>query len=140
MAATLEARKAFEDAVQKAVPEARFLPADSNIACFSLASPGEGLSRSNARTQAVFDHFQRSPHFAVSKTTLGIDNAALIANLLAGHDGHNDCLDGPGEMLVIRCVFMNPYWSEPSVRQDLLPRFIEELREALAGANTTQVA
>ena len=140
MAATLDARQAFQTAVRDAVPEARFLPADSNIACFSLARTGEALSRSNARTGAVFDHFQTSPDFAVSKTTLGRDNAALMASVLAGHDGRDDAADGHGGMLVIRCVFMNPYWSEPSVRQDLLPRFIKELRQALADADRAQVA
>jgi len=140
MAATVDARRDFQSAVRDAVPEARFLPADSNIACFSLACPGEALSRSNARTGAVFDHFQTSPDFAVSKTTLGRDNAALMTTVLAGHDGFDDAPDGHGEMLVIRCVFMNPYWTEPSVRQDLLPRFIKELREALAAADRTQAA
>ena len=41
-------------------------------------------------------------------------------------------------MLVIRCVFMNPYWSDPSVRHDLLPRFIEELRQALVGPRRSE--
>lgn len=140
MAATVEARQAFEAAVREAVPEARFLPADSNIACFSLSRPNEGLSQSNARTQDVFDHFQGSPHFAVSRTTLGVDNAALIASLLGGHGGYNDRPEGDAEMLVIRCVFMNPYWSAPSVRHDLLPRFIEELRQALVGPIEAQAA
>jgi glutamate/tyrosine decarboxylase-like PLP-dependent enzyme len=140
MASTVGTRQAFEAAVREAVPEARFLPADSNIACFLLACPGEALSHSNARTRAVFNYFQRSPHFAVSKTTLGVDNAALIAHLLAGHGGYDDRPRGEGEMLVIRCVFMNPYWSEPSVRHDLLPRFIEELRQALASPIEAQAA
>lgn len=140
MAATVDARQAFQAAVQDAVPQARFLPADSNIACFTLAHSGAALSRSNTRTRAVFDHFQTSPDFAVSKTTLGPDNAALMASILAGHGGHDDAPDGYGGMLVIRCVFMNPYWSEPSVRQDLLPRFIKELREALADADRSQAA
>lgn len=140
MASTVGTRQAFEAAVREAVPEAQFLPADSNIACFLLACPGEALSHSNARTRAVFNYFQRSPHLAVSKTTLGVDNAALIAHLLAGHGGYDDRPRGEGEMLVIRCVFMNPYWSEPSVRHDLLPRFIEELRQALAGPIEAQAA
>lgn len=140
MAATIEARQAFEAAVRDAVPEARFLPADSNIACFTLARPGEGLSRSNARTRAVFDHFQRSPHFAVSKTTLGVDNAALVADLLARHEGYDDRPAGDAGMVVIRCVFMNPYWCEPSVRRDLLPRFVGELRAALSGPIEAQAA
>jgi glutamate/tyrosine decarboxylase-like PLP-dependent enzyme len=140
MAAGVEARKAFETALREAIPEARFLPADSNIACFSLARHGEGLSRSNVRTGAVFDHFHRSPAFAVSRTTLGTDNAALIAAVLADHDGHNDSSPGDMEMLVIRCVFMNPYWCEPSVGQALLPRFVAELRGAMADAERAQAA
>ncbi|MGZ9098426.1 MAG: pyridoxal phosphate-dependent decarboxylase family protein [Brevundimonas sp.] len=140
MAATVEARQAFQAAVRDAVPDARFLPADSNIACFSLARPGEGLGRSNARTQAVFDHFQGSPYFSVSKTTLGADNAALIADGLAMYGGHDDRPDGRREMLVIRCVFMNPYWSEPSVGEELLPRFTEELRAAMAEADAVRAA
>jgi len=140
MATTLETRKVFEDTVKAAVPEAQFLPADSNIACFSLARPGEGLRHSNARTLAVFDHFQTSPHFAVSKTTLGADNAALIDNVLAGYGGQDDGPGGGREMLVIRCVFMNPYWSESSVRQELVSGFIEELRDALASLNASQAA
>ena len=140
MAATVGARQAFEAAVQQAVPDARFLPADSNIACFSLARPGEALSGSNARTQAVFDHFQRSPHFAVSRTTLGADNAALIADLLGGHGGYDDRSEPDAGMVVIRCVFMNPYWSEPSVARDLLPRFIDELRQALAEPDEAKAA
>lgn len=137
MAATVRARQAFEAAVREAIPEARFLPVDSNIACFLLARPGEGLSLSNARTGAVFDHFQRSPHFAVSKTTLGADNAAFIAGVLAGHDGR---LDTNAGMLVIRCVFMNPYWSESPVTQELLPGFVEELRGALSAAEPARAA
>lgn len=140
MAATVDARRAFEAAVGAAVPSARFLPADSNIACFSLALSGESLRHSNARTRSIFDRFQGSPHFAVSKTTLGVDNAALIAGHLASYGGYDEQPDSAGEMLVIRCVFMNPYWTEPSVPQDLLPRFIEELLEALIDADAALAA
>jgi hypothetical protein len=76
----------------------------------------------------------------VSKTTLGADNAVLIADLLGGHGGYDDRSEGDAGMLVIRCVFMNPYWSEPSVRRDLLPRFIEELRQALADPDEAKAA
>ena len=140
MAAMVEARQAFEAAVRQAVPEARFLPADSNIACFSLVRPGEALSISNARTLAVFDQFRTSPDFAVSKTTLGADNAALIAEVLGSHGLCNDLSEGDAEMLVIRCVFMNPYWSEPSVQTDLLPRFVHELRRALGNPEEAHAA
>lgn len=140
MAAGVEARRAFEAAIRKAIPEARFLPADSNIACFTLARHGEELTHSNARTGGVFEHFHRSPEFAVSKTVLGVDNAALIAAVLDRHGGHAPDAGGRMEMLVIRCVFMNPYWCEPSVGQALLPCFVEELRSALADADRLQAA
>ena len=140
MAAMLETRQVFEAAVREAVPESRFLPADSNIACFTLARNGEPLSLSNARTQAVFHYFQRSPHFAVSKTTLGLDNAALIADLLGAYGGCSDLPPDETQMVVIRCVFMNPYWSEPSVRRELLPHFIEELGQAMAQSVKAEAA
>lgn len=76
----------------------------------------------------------------MSKTTLGVDNAALIADLLGGHGGYNDRPENDAEMLVIRCVFMNPYWSEPSVRHDLLPEFIQELQQALIDPGEAQAA
>ena len=129
LAGTVEARKAFQAAIIEAVPQARFLPAETNILCFSIAEDGERLSRSNARTAAVFDHFHRSPAFSVSRTVFGPDNAAMKTAHLARYGG----IDDDERLTVMRCVVMNPYWCEPDVRGRLTPMFVAELRAALDG-------
>lgn len=128
LAGTVEARRAFEAALAAASPLVRFLPAETNIVCFSLAREGEAAAEANARTAAVFEHFRLSPALSVSKTTLGADSAALRSAHIAGYDGRDD---GEG-VLVIRCVLMNPYWCQAEVRERLIPLFVAELRAALA--------
>lgn len=131
LAETVRARQAFEAALGAAVPEVRFLePADANIVCFSVAAPGESLSSANARTTALFDRIHRSPEFSVSKTTLGPDYAAVIARHVEGFGG---AVDAPG-MVLVRCVFMNPYWAAPGFRTALFPPFIALVREGLGRA------
>ena len=128
LAETVRARQAFEAALGEAVPEVRFLePADANIVCFSLAAPGESLSSANRRTAALFERIHRSPEFSVSKTTLGADYASVIARHVGGFGG---AIDAPG-MVLVRCVFMNPYWAAPGYRAALFPPFIALVREGL---------
>ena len=128
LAETVRARQAFEAALSAAVPEVRLLePADANIVCFSLAAPGESLSSANLRTAALFERIHQSPEFSVSKTTLGADYAAVIARHVEGFGG---VVDAPG-MVLVRCVFMNPYWAAPEYRAALFPPFIALVREGL---------
>ncbi|WP_332653935.1 pyridoxal phosphate-dependent decarboxylase family protein [Brevundimonas sp.] len=128
LAETVRARQAFEAALGEAVPEVRFLePADANIVCFSLAAPGESLSSANRRTAALFERIHQSPEFSVSKTTLGADYASVIARHVSGFGG---AIDAPG-MVLVRCVFMNPYWAAPEYRAALIPSFIALVREGL---------
>lgn len=128
LAETVRARQAFEAALGEAVPEVRFLePADANIVCFSLAASGESLSSANRRTAALFERIHQSPDFSVSKTTLGADYAAVIARHVSGFAG---VIDAPG-MVLVRCVFMNPYWAAPGYRAALFPPFIALVREGL---------
>ncbi|WP_292100357.1 pyridoxal-dependent decarboxylase [Brevundimonas sp.] len=129
LAETIRARQAFQTAVAEAVPEVRFLePADANIVCFSVARPGEPLSLANRRTEALFEAIHRSHEFSVSKTTLGDDYAAVIARHVSGYGGVRDT---PG-LVLVRCVFMNPYWAGPAFRTALFPPFIALLREVIA--------
>lgn len=128
LAGTVRARQAFQTQVATNIPTARFLPADTNIACFNLATDGEALSLSNARTAAAFEHFQASPAFAVSKTTLGTSAARMRDAHLATYDGQVDCED----LLVIRCVIMNPYWCDIDVRTQMITLFIAQLEAAIA--------
>lgn len=128
LAETVRARRAFETAVPAAVPEVRFLaPADANIVCFSVAEAGDSLSAANARTAALFERIHASPEFSVSKTTLGPDYAAVIARHV---DGFGGAVDASG-MVLVRCVFMNPYWAAPEFRTTLFPAFIELVRDSL---------
>ncbi len=128
LAETVRARQSFEAALGEAVPEVRFLePADANIVCFSLAAGGETLSSANRRTAALFERIHQSPEFSVSKTTLGADYAAVIARHVEGFGG---VVDAPG-MVLVRCVFMNPYWAAPEYRAALFPPFIGLVREGL---------
>ena len=129
LAGAVEARRRFQSSLTTGAPTVRVLaPADTNILCFSVAEEGEALSVSNARTEAIFGHFQKSPDFAVSKTTLGPDYAAQIGIHLARHDGRADV----DRLVVIRAVFMNPYWCEEGTEKRLAPRFIAVLKEAMA--------
>ncbi|MEJ6790868.1 pyridoxal-dependent decarboxylase [Brevundimonas sp. BR2-1] len=128
LAETVRTRQAFETTLGAAVPEVRFLdPADANIVCFSVARPGESLAGANRRTTALFDRIHHSPEFSVSKTTLGPDYAAAIARHV---DGFGGVVDASG-MVLIRCVFMNPYWAAPEFREALFPPFIVLVRESL---------
>ena len=128
LAETVRARQAFETALAAAVPEVRLLePADANIVCFSLAAPGKSLSSANLRTAALFERIHQSSEFSVSKTTLGADYAAVIARHVEGFGG---VVDAPG-MVLVRCVFMNPYWAAPEYRAALFPPFIALVREGL---------
>ncbi|WP_323761958.1 pyridoxal phosphate-dependent decarboxylase family protein [Maricaulis sp.] len=125
MAGTLESRAYFEQALVSGSERVRILkPIDSNILCFSLAEKGEGLHASNARTSRVYEAFAADPEFAVSKTKLAVANyRRLIDSHLDQYGGQADC----GSLVLIRCVFMNPFWRDPEVRAALMPRFLERL-------------
>ena len=128
LAETVRTRRDFQTALAAALPELRFLePADGNIVCFSVAARGEALSQANRRTEALFDALHRSPEFSVSKTTLGAGYGALIARHVAGYSGAVDA----GGMVLVRCVFMNPYWAAPEFREALFPPFIALVREVI---------
>ena len=122
---TIETRMAFQSAIAAAIPHARFLPADSNILCFSLARPGEALSQSNQRTGAVFTRLQADPAFSVSRTVMAAESYdALMRAHVASWGGAYDS----DQLVLLRCVFMNPFWSNPDVERALLPAFIDTLQ------------
>lgn len=125
MAGTIDSRRHFAAALTEGVPMARLLePADSNILCFALALEGEALSDSNARTLSAYKGFADDPEFSVSKTVLGRENYGELINAhLAGYGGSADA----DSLVLLRCVFMNPFWRNESVRSFLMPRFIDRL-------------
>lgn len=130
LAETIASRRAFQQAVHKALPAVRFLePSDTNIVCFWIADEGEALSSSNRRTETLYDALLASPDFSVSKTTLGADYAAQKRAHLARYGGTEDA----SGLVMIRCVFMNPYWSVPAYRDALFPQFIAHIRRIVEG-------
>lgn len=136
LAETVRSAAEFRRRAAQALPEARFIPTDANIVCFSIAADGEDLSRANARTAALFEAIHASPEFSVSRTTLGPDYARLIARHVAGHGG---AVDASG-LVLVRCVFMNPYWASPKVRERLLPRFVALIAETIEASRPEGVA
>lgn len=129
LAETIRSRRQFQGEIAAALPYVRFLrPSDTNIVCFSIADDGESLSTSNRRTEALFDAFRQSAEFSVSRTTLGADYAAQKARHIAAYGG----LEDEAGLVMIRCVFMNPYWASPELRAHLIPRFADLVRRVVA--------
>lgn len=126
LAAGVKARKAFEETLVKNNPFVQPLrPADTNILCFSLARRGEILSAANARTLKAYTYFQASPEFSISKTVLAADSyEVLIDRHVESYEGKRDC----EELALLRCVFMNPFWTDPAVSGQLTPQFLTALR------------
>ncbi len=128
LAETIRARRQFQARMVDLVPEARFLePADTNIACFSIAATGERLSSANRRTRALFEVISRAPGFSVSKTEFGPAGAAVIDSHVKRWRG---VADAP-TMAVVRCVFTNPYWSDADTRSALFEEFAALVKDSL---------
>lgn len=130
VAETIRTRRAFQAGVARELPMLRFVePADGAIACFCAALPGEPLSRANQRTEALFQALLDSPELAVSMTMLGEADAAQRARHVASWNGIEDA----EELVLIRCVLMNPYWASAGMRERLCPIFLRTIRRALRG-------
>ncbi|MCJ9428203.1 pyridoxal phosphate-dependent decarboxylase family protein [Kordiimonas marina] len=117
IAATIGACRQVKDRLAQLVPAFRPLePTDTNILCFSLAREGDSLKAANAATEAMYDRFATSPDFAVSKTTLGVKSHRLMI------ERHTGTYDGPlddDHLVLLRMVFMNPFWAEDKLRDQL---------------------
>lgn len=128
LAETIRVRRRFQAALVEMEPEVRFLdPADTNIACFSIAVAGEPLSCANRRTEALFAALSQSTGFAVSKTELGAASAAVIRS----HVGRWRGLEDASNMTVIRCVFTNPYWSDAMTQTKLFAEFAALVKDSI---------
>ena len=130
LAGTVKSRLIFQTAIASGVPDARFLePADTNILCFSLGLKGEALSLSNVRTRALYDAICEAGEFFVTTTTLKSEH---YADQIARHIAHYGGVSDSDSLVLIRCVFMNPYWASQDVRERLIPDFIDYLRTCIA--------
>lgn len=129
LAGTIRARQAFQAAVEAELSDIRFLePAHTNIACFSVAAQGEPLSVANQRTLCLFEAVRRSGQVELSMTTLRRpDQSARIDAHVHRHGGVVDC----DKLVLLRGVFMNPYWQSMPVSAALLPEFVAALKRGL---------
>lgn len=123
---SIEARRDFETAIRQACPSVHPLPGeDTNILCFSLADEGNSLSGANRRTSAAYDCFSDCPDFAVSKTTLHTETyARAITAHVAVYGGTQDV----DELILLRCVFMNPFWAVAEIRDHLTAELVAILQ------------
>jgi glutamate/tyrosine decarboxylase-like PLP-dependent enzyme len=103
-------------------------PVDANIVCFSAARRGEALSRANRRTRELHAALGGAGEFAVTTTTLA---APIHAQQIARHVAHWGGAADDTQLVLIRCVFMNPYWASEAVRKTLLPDFANLLTRCL---------
>lgn len=126
LGSTFDAKKSFCDFAEKELPFLRLLkPIDTNVVCFSLAGDGDTLEAANYKTLKVFEKFTQSATFSVSKTTLSTGwHDQLIGKHVESYNGDKNSSD----LILIRCIFMNPFWSIKDVRTKLRREFIEEIK------------
>lgn len=117
IADTILAARHFKKCLETALPFVRFvMPSETNIVCFSICEHGWPLSKANRITELVFKRFEQCPDFSVSKTTLsGEAHSRMIQRHLGGFDGDPD----ENRLVLLRCVFMNPFWTHEPTRQKL---------------------
>jgi len=135
IADTIEAARKFKRNIEKTLPFVHFLtPAETNIMCFSLNHRGWTLSESNRVTQAIFNRFESCPDFAISKTTLaGSAHAKMIERHVATFDGIQD----DDKLVLLRCVFMNPFWHDQEVASTLTASLAANIKEWFEEAAAT---
>ncbi len=104
--------------------------ADTNILCFHMAKPGDLLSHSNAKTQALFEAFRsfEKPPFFVSKTILHKDDYDLYLESFA--ERWQARVDAP-EMVLIRLCLMNPFFASREMKVDFFAEFVTFLKAHL---------
>ncbi|MCB0419750.1 MAG: aspartate aminotransferase family protein [Bdellovibrionales bacterium] len=121
------ARKRLQTLMRSMLPEARFLDNyDTNVFCFCVAHEGETLSQVNERTLRIFsDHYNQEGYF-VSKTTLEVKSyGKYIKNLVGTWKGHIDV----EKLVLIRLVFMNPFFVSKVQSQLIDQEFIQRLSQ-----------
>lgn len=125
LAKGLEARELMLERLQELVPDfLPVLPADLNIICFSIAPRGAQLSRINTAMLAVFEKFEHSPEFSISKTILKRRDYGLVIERLAAQRGID--LDADS-WVQLRVVLMNPFVISNSPQTDFIGAFAQEL-------------
>ncbi|WP_417458977.1 pyridoxal phosphate-dependent decarboxylase family protein [Kordiimonas sp.] len=123
---TIHACRAVKQKIEKAIPTAHILtPVETNIMCFSLTTKAKSLREANRLTSTVFQKFVDCPDFSVSKTTLSMSSHhKVIQRHVVGYGGSID----DDHLVLLRCVFMNPFWAEEEIRERLSNEFIHHIK------------
>lgn len=134
---TIEACQVFKQKLQAQLPWVQVLePTDTNVLCFSIANQQDSLKEANKKTLEIFKEISEGPQFAVSKTSLGVDNYELqIRSHVNKHKGDID----DNHLVLIRCVFMNPFWGEKIIQDKLIPEFIEDIKVKYQKLNSGEI-
>lgn len=123
---TILATRHFKTVLAEGLASFRPLePTDTNVLCFAVAEDGEALSETNRKTLALFDVIHDCAEFSVSKTVFSTQtHGAMIEHYLSGYGGvaDDECL------VLLRCVFMNPFWGEQRVASTLADEFLSRLK------------
>lgn len=135
---TIMAARRFKTDIEAALPFVHFLtPNETNILCFSVCEPGWPLSKVNEAAEKLYKRFEACPDFSVSKTTLsGEAHAKIIKRHVAGFKGGQD----EDKLVLLRCVFMNPFWSHADTHQKLTSEFMACLTRWFEELPATEIA
>ena len=122
---TLATTQQLADKLQRSFDNIYFTPAGIPISSASPWPTGASLRETNRRTGVVIDRFTGSPHFAISRTALGVKSyAAMVDDVVGQWHGVVD----DDHLLVIRMVVMSPYLGDAATTDALLDEFVAELR------------
>jgi glutamate/tyrosine decarboxylase-like PLP-dependent enzyme len=99
-------------------------PCDTNIIGLVIANEGESTSSVSQRSIQIYNLFEKSPNFAVSKTHLSCkDYSAFIGNYCNKWNGIIDS----ESLCLIRIVLMNPFVITSEANVNYLNEFSKEL-------------
>lgn len=134
---TIEACQVFKQKLQDQLPWVQVLePTHTNVLCFSIANLGDSLKETNNKTLKIFKEISEGPQFAVSKTSLGVNNYELqIRSHINKYKGYLD----DDHLVLIRCVFMNPFWGEKNIQNKLIPEFIDDIKVKYQKLNSGEI-
>ncbi len=130
LAKGLEAKEQMIEELTSQIPG--FLPVtpmDLNIICFSIAQNGTSLSSVNSQMLKIFNCFEDSPHFSISKTILKQrDYGSLIERLACERQLKID----DDHWVKLRLVLMNPFIASKAPRTNFIREFVSELKRFIS--------
>lgn len=123
----LESKDLIIKEIQTRLPEILIQsPHDLNIICLSLSPHGCKLSDSNERTKKIFEKFNLSPHFSVSKTIIHITRYEKLIHRAAQE--RNLVID-TDHWFLLRIVLMNPFIVSKETTTRFVAEFVSELEK-----------